>query len=1024
MKQSNLTQNLFWIFLFMLSESYSTAQKNEIELDLNATRFSIVSDSTDFQYSSTLLEINEYLDEREVVKVLKDDTGLLWIIQRQVVHSFDGNSILESHYLDQQNQEVIEAFFKQNLLILINKDSSFIILDIENKQNDNIRHYDFPKHHSLFSVFDNNLFSLVDIEQDKKIIYKADFSIASNFKWVEQKTITSTNKITTFHYDEPSQDVLFITEEDDIIHITKTGSIIFNPKKSNEVFIPKSKIIKYKEGYFIFFNHAHGIYWYDNNRNTSNDRERLFPLSSKGIYAHHSYDQNGSLLIGLEIIPKIVNTVLQVTGSTIKFKNHDLEFNTTFHVLSENFNREQILSGGNGIYRVSNNEEIVPGIKRYLHDPLKTTVEYGEIITDIKEHQKEVYAVSESGRSVYMYSNNKFETIYKNENLLFHKLSSDTLNSILWISAFNEKRHGSLFALENSKIRKIVDTDIIIRKVISTEKNKILLFGFRHLGRQKIGVIYSFNIIDGSLKEIFSREGFDIWCAAKINDKILCGTNHTLFEFNSKSYNIKVIDELNSEMISAIRQYNDTIFICTRSNGIYLLNRSYDVIKHLDFSREAVSNKVTDIIRDEKQNYWISTFRGIALLNQNFKYLMRFTHRDGLSAWEFNSFASTSCNNNIYFGSINGITKIDTREFYQRADNAAKIYNVKANYKNKVHSPLSKENSFTFEFIPDNIMFESYFQNVVSSLPNYSSIEVYYDNEIIPIEQTKHLVKISNLSKGAYEVYQRNLMNEKVKLAKINISTNYSVLIRNILLAACIALLGFLFARFINYRERKLLVEKNELENRLVEIKLESLRSQLNPHFVFNCLNSIQYYIQMNEKVLARDYLSKFSKLMRYFLESSRNDKITISEEINLLTLYLDLEKLRFENKFDYNISNSIQEDYKIPTMILQPHVENSIVHGISYLEERKGKIDISFVSVNNGVTCSIVDNGIGRKAATMIKENKQTKHKSRATQIIKERMDILNNQGKGNTQIRYQDKKDKNGKISGTIADITFVTY
>lgn len=1006
----------------ILNIPFVSAQQNELTLDLKGTDFTFVNDADDQQYTSALLDINEDLNEREVVKVLKDDSGLLWIIQRHVVHAFDGKSILESHYFDQQNGGIYEAFFRYKRLVLLSNKQAIGILDLINKQDKKIHYFDFPKNHALQSVVDNNLFSLALVGPSKNIIYKADLSNYTDLTWTTLTSIESTRKITAFNYDESSEDVVYINEQDDLIHCKGDEIIKLNVEKRDDVFIPTPKLIKYKNGYFVFFNNAQGLFWYDNqNTNTS---DQLFPLTSKGNYQYHNYDQNESLLIGIDIKPKVVNTVLQITGDAIQYKNHDLDFNTTYDVLSEDFNREQILSGGNGIYRVSNNEELVPGIMRYLYDPNKQTVEYGEIVTDVTEHLDRVYAVSESSRSVFSLSENTFETIYKDKNLLFHKLSSDLVNNVLWISAYNEQRHGSLFALQDSTIKRIIDTDIIIRKVIPVGKNEILLFGFRLENRKRFGVIYSLNIDTKILKEIFTKENFDIWCAAIINEKILCGTNHTLFEFDRQSQNIKEVESLRTQMVSSIRQYDDTIFVCTRSNGVYVLNQDYSLLKHLDFSQQAISNKVTDIRKDKNKNYWLTTFKGIALLNQDFKFLMRLTPRDGISSSEFNSFASTTNGDDIYFGSINGITKINTEQFYHKADNAAKIYNVKATYKNRIHSAINEQKSFTFEFVPDHIVFESYFDNVASSLPNYSAIEMYHNNTQVPIDQSKHVIRVPNLSKGVYEVFQRNLKNEKVKLAVISISPNYSALFRNILLAGCIALIGFLFARFINYREKKLLVEKNELENRLVEIKLESLRSQLNPHFVFNCLNSIQYYIQMNEKVLARDYLSKFSKLMRYFLESSRNDKISITEEINLLTLYLELEKLRFENKFDYNISNSTHGDFKIPTMILQPHVENSIVHGISHLEDRKGKIDISFISVENGVMCSISDNGIGREAAEVVKLTKRNNHKSRATQIIKERMDILNNQGKGNAKIYYQDKKDMDGKVEGTITDITFVTY
>ena len=152
----------------------------------------------------------------------------------------------------------------------------------------------------------------------------------------------------------------------------------------------------------------------------------------------------------------------------------------------------------------------------------------------------------------------------------------------------------------------------------------------------------------------------------------------------------------------------------------------------------------------------------------------------------------------------------------------------------------------------------------------------------------------------------------------------------------------------------------------------------MNPHFIFNALGSIQYFIQTYDTVKADEFLSNFAMLMRSILESSKSKYISLSEEIKLIELYVGLEKIRFENLFDYQIAidDNLDLESKVPPMIIQPFVENAINHGLYHLKGRKGLLNLTFDAINNNeLKISISDNGIGRKAAAKLR-NKN--HKSR----------------------------------------------
>ena len=187
-------------------------------------------------------------------------------------------------------------------------------------------------------------------------------------------------------------------------------------------------------------------------------------------------------------------------------------------------------------------------------------------------------------------------------------------------------------------------------------------------------------------------------------------------------------------------------------------------------------------------------------------------------------------------------------------------------------------------------------------------------------------------------------------------------------------------------------IKQQKLANNLLALK--SMRSQMNPHFIFNALNSVNSYIAVNDERNANRYLSEFSILMRSVLENSDEDFISLHKEIELLTLYVKLEHNRFKEKFEYSISvdeNINLEDFSIPPMLLQPYIENAIWHGLRYKKE-KGKLEISIQKKDEEtVVISIIDDGIGRKKSQEIKTKNQLKQKSKGMSTIKNRIGILN---------------------------------
>lgn len=231
--------------------------------------------------------------------------------------------------------------------------------------------------------------------------------------------------------------------------------------------------------------------------------------------------------------------------------------------------------------------------------------------------------------------------------------------------------------------------------------------------------------------------------------------------------------------------------------------------------------------------------------------------------------------------------------------------------------------------------------------------------------------------------------------------------------------LFFLFMIFLTVKYRIKQVKQKEARNSelnktLINLKLKALRAQMNPHFTFNVINSIQHFILHKDSEAAYRYLSKFSKLIRIILNNSEKNIISIKEEISALKLYLELEAMRFEERFEYRIiidPGITTETTRIPSMLIQPYVENSIKHGILPLKQ-KGKIVIALQKQGNRLQCTIEDNGIGRaKAAKYAVEG----HASLGTSITRNRLQAISELNPGNFSESTTDLTDDNGNATGT---------
>mgnify|MGYP003624189781 CR=1 FL=1 len=310
------------------------------------------------------------------------------------------------------------------------------------------------------------------------------------------------------------------------------------------------------------------------------------------------------------------------------------------------------------------------------------------------------------------------------------------------------------------------------------------------------------------------------------------------------------------------------------------------------------------------------------------------------------------------------------------------------------------------------------------------AIDYYIKNQEIKdsiqgIEKLKAIADIEIKYETEKAKSEKETAEQQVVIAKLESQKNRNLFIGSLTIAGLLLLASlFYFSRLKAKKKAELIsIELKETQKRLAiekqykDSELKALKAQMNPHFIFNALNSIQDYIVLNQKNLASDYLGKFADLIRNYLHFSDTGFISIPDEVHNLNLYLELEKLRFEDVLEYsfNVEEDANSDsINIPTMLIQPYVENALKHGLLHKKDnRKLSITISKIS-NKIIECVIEDNGIGREKSKEINKNREAQHKSFALKATTERLDLLNYSRERKIGVEFVDLKENN-KSRGT---------
>ena len=569
----------------------------------------------------------------------------------------------------------------------------------------------------------------------------------------------------------------------------------------------------------------------------------------------------------------------------------------------------------------------------------------------------------------------------------------------------------------------------------------------------------------------------NIWIGTKEGLSVLYIKNDSIF-------NCSGIVGL-SRNIRYIYNEDDRIFWLCSSDGLFRYDINKQISEKFDISSGLPDNSIMSIVKDKKKKLWIGTANGLSIYNNkefntvqlpdnyasnniNFLQLdvddnlwigtnyglyqlnildkdtfnktdfIRYTNLDGLKSLECNQNSSfIDSGNNLWFGTSYGLMKYalnsnngsitfpkvqikGIRLFFEKKD--------LTKYANGINETTElprdlvlryNKNHLTFDFIgiyhtsPDKVKYRFKLEGFDEIWqPLTSSTFVTYSN--IPFgDFTFKLSATTDLKNWTRPV------NFSFKIMPPFWFTWWFYLICILLI---ISVVWLIVKRKKSIEEAKRSTQLIIDKSKMLTLEQQALNASMNRHFIFNALNSIQYYINRQDKISANRYLSSFAKLIRKNLDSSLVDEIYLDEEIERIQLYLNLEQMRFQNKFDYkiNLDKFIEpQTLKIPSMLLQPFVENSIWHGI-LPSNRRGKILIEAINKDNKLIINIVDDGIGIDKSLQDKKNKTQHHDSKGMELTKGRIELVSKISnkdcsiEGPTQI-YNDKNE----IAGTKVSI-----
>jgi Histidine kinase/Y_Y_Y domain/Two component regulator propeller len=919
-------------------------------------------------YSTVRYDTKDGLPSATVYDISQDKNGFIWFATENGLCRFDGKNFKPFTTKDG---------LPDNSILKVHGDNSGRI-------------YFTPFTHSLY-YYQNDSFFKVPIP-DK---YKVDLSVISIFMNKKDKVVLAgleecylleNNNLISFtdKYKKGQKRILFARVYDTLIIAKSDDSLYYIPDSGSirSFPLPKGNI------FFAF---------------DENARMRQLDVGKNSVFTIKEYFNNNLFYGYTDNFVQIYNTL---TGALI----YKIKIEKLSDAFIDNENNLWVSTLGDGVYRFPSfgfwslafdgKNEIFSLIK--IDSLIIAGSDFSKMYSiPIKKHPS-IYTTTNLSDFI-MPSGNPVAHLTKRNRI--YVLRSLRNNLYIGTDAFLLKKTGASRPVFRNiyPVKDIDVTDDIA--LICTGRNVLLL-----------------KEPDMSVKDTLLKQRST--CGIAYQGNYYIGTLGGLIKINPGTKKITELFNLfpsfKGRIIALQRGIDDDLWIATSGSG--LVHYKNDKIVQILKEEDGLSSDICTSLFIDSSLIWLGTNKGLNRIETRKEKvtIKRFTSANGLGADFIN--AVIAGDSNVYVGTAAGLTIFNKNILTEKSVCILHILQISEN-----NRPLKKSNNYSFPYNVLNIQIDF----TAISFKSAGDITYYYQLKGLNDNwntTNANFINFSTLQPGNYTLYLKAVnkfgVESDTKAIRITIQPPWwQTWLFRITALLVVGLLVFVIYRY-NIRNIKRKEEtKREVEARFAALEQRALQAQMNPHFIFNSLNSIQNFILNLDVKGANAYLTNFASLIRQTLENSMHPLITVASELKYLETYLGLEKLRFRDKFEYNIHTDEaidQNNTLLPGMFLQPYIENSIRHGIQHRKDNIGLISLTISKASDScILYTIKDNGVGRKKAGELRSSRHIEYQSRGTSINEKRIVAINNQLKVNIRVNIEDIVDEDGMVAGTTVTI-----
>jgi hypothetical protein len=945
------------------------------------------------QYSFINYGVKDGLAQSQVTDICQDHLGYLWVGTQSGLSKFDGQTFTNFSKIDGLIDNTVQKLLydKEKKVLWIASPKGMTKLDFTSKKLFNT--YSFESTHKINDLLLINDTLFIATNTDLISFYDNTFNYIPNDLRIRSMTYVD-------------NETFLLATRNGMYSFKNRRFIRFKDSTLNYNF---SKIKYYEDG-LLLSTYNNGIIKY--NLKTQQKIALTEPIRIITFIKH----KNKIWAVSDQSVLLLENKMLKkyTTGNGLP----EVKLKCLF---VDNENNLWIGTYGKGLLKFSTESVLSYSTKNGLSS---------DIIMSINQNQKGDFAFGsyDNGMVIFTKEGQKYYYTYED-------LNSRTVWSIIEMDKndFLIASTGGLSKVENYKLINKPDcagkfkTLFKVNKTIFVGgKSGLWLLNDKGFNRVEKSKKYDINKVFGNSTKLYlaSKNGL-FW--TYISDSV---TQLNPIELPENDCNSITIDAFNNLWVGTI-------------DGLYIVSPNHSIIEYQLDSLDFKSRNILGLITSKDKDIWASTTNGLYLLEKGNPFNEKlekyhYSEAEGITDLESNLNALYEDHLGfIWLGTSSALYKINPRLkdelFLQKPPNLsiesiklfkenfpyskyAKSYDSLSNIPTNIVLP-PKQNHLTFEFIginlknPKHVMYSYRLKGAEEKWSPLSS---------------DHTATYSFISPGNY-VFEVKATNDGINwtpIKSIDIEIEpffwqrWWFILGGLIFVLLIGYLLFILR--VRALKRKKDNEKLVFKNRLRELEQQSLNASMNRHFIFNSLNSIQYFINSSDKRSANKFLSNFAKLIRKNLDSSTADNfmVNLDEEIERIDLYLSLEKMRFGDKFDFEIN--VDEDVdvemtKVPSMILQPFVENSIIHGI-LPNNKKGLIQINIHNQPDSLEFEVIDNGVGIDESSDNKSDFAGDHESKGMKITENRIELIRKINGGKLMIigPFQ-LNDEQGKSKGT---------